>query len=358
MCIGCTSAGNEETGPSLETGWFSDTASPENCPGVAVQIMPKEGTQNWYWRDLPTVWTGNARQETYSASLWQGATEIPSALRWEEGGLKFGVDPGSALAPDTTYSLHVTDCKQTYRHEFRTSSFGQPVTGGAASLEENTYLIDLGGATWVEPGGFASILALYFTTPILLMVSHVDESSVDFLGAQGYRDDFGQYNQLPTEPTFDFPLSPWIEKPYFGIVAPKVEISFSEILIPIYDFGLSGTFSADGASIGGAAIMGLGDTRNMGGLIGKEGNSGAICEQAAALGVSCQECPDGEPWCLFLTRCGCRWNTRARGNSGSSGVGFNGDTSAHHESGMGCVERDFCGRDCGGCRRYLLVACS
>jgi len=301
LCLGCTSTSDEDTGPTLDTGWFADTASPENCPGVAVQIMPKENEQYWYWRDLPTVWTGNARQETYSASLWQGSTEIPTTMQWNEGGLKFQVDPGGTLEPDTTYSLQVTDCKQTVRHDFSTSSYGQPLTGGPAAVVQSTYLIDLGGATWLEPGGFASILSLYFTTPILLMVSHADEDHVDFMGAQGYRDDFGRYHQSPIEPTFDFPLSPWIDKPYFGIVSPKVEISFSNVLIPIYDFGLSATFSADGGAIGGAAIMGLGDTRNMGVLIGQEGEPGAICEQAAALGVSCEACPDGELWCLFLS---------------------------------------------------------
>ena len=39
----------------------------------------------------------------------------------------------------------------------------------------------------------------------------------------------------------------------------------------------------------------------MGALIGKKDEPAAICEQAAALGVSCTDCPDGLPYCMFLS---------------------------------------------------------
>ena len=120
------------------------------------------------------------------------------------------------------------------------------------------------------------------------------------LGAQGYRDDLGNYQQSATEPTFDFPLSQWPEKPFFEVIAPTVDISVQGVSVSIYDFSLSGTFAPDGSSLGGAKVQGLGDTRNMGPLIGKD-DPGAICEQAASLGVSCTDCPDGSPYCMFLS---------------------------------------------------------
>jgi len=302
MCVvGCTGSDTTDTGPSLDTGWFSDTASPENCPGQVAQVSPFSGDADWYWQDAPTVWTQTDRQEVYQAQLWRGYSVVSTSMVWHESGVKFSLVPDAPLEPETDYELEVTDCKGVQRIPFRTSVFGTPLDGVPQDLAGTTYLIDLAGATWLEPGGFGAILSLYFTTPILLMVSYADETHVDFMGAQGYRDDLGTYHQLVTEPTFDFPLAEWPLLPFFSVVAPSVDISFNDVSVPITEFALTGTFSPDGAQIGGATVQGLGDTRYMGSLVGKAGDPAAICEQAAALGVACTECPDGELYCMFLS---------------------------------------------------------
>jgi hypothetical protein len=299
--LACQSSPSPETGSDIDTGWFTDTASPENCTGVVTDVTPKAGTQQWYFRDMPKVWTGNDRTETYAASLWQGATQLPSQLVWDEGGVSFSVVGEGPFSSDTDYELSVTDCRETQRIPFRTSRYGAPLDGAPSDLVGTTYLINLAGATWIEPGGFSAILSLYFTTPILLMVSYADADFVDFLGAQGYRDDLGLYHQNPSEPTFEFPLARWPESPYFEVLAPQVNISVQGISVSIYDFSLEGTFAADGSAIGGAKLQGLGDTRYMGALIGKADEPGALCEQALALGVPCSDCPDGQPYCMFLS---------------------------------------------------------
>ena len=296
----CNRSEGPDTGPTVDTGWFSDTASPENCPGVVMDVRPDGGPGLWYWRDMPQVWTGNDRKETYQASLWKGTNALASEMVWAESGVTFQVSRSEHFEPNTEYELQLTDCRETRRIGFKTSEYGTPLEGDAKDLVSSTYLIDLAGATWLEPGSFSAILSLYFTTPILLMVNYADDAAVDFMGAQGYRDDLGIYRQSATEPTFDFPLSQWPEKPYFELVAPMVDITFQGVQVPIYDFALSGTFAPDGSSLGGAKVQGLGDTRYMGPLIGKD-DPGAICEQAASLGVSCSDCPDGNPYCMFLS---------------------------------------------------------
>lgn len=301
LFLGCSGRTDSDTGPEIETGWFSDTASPEQCPGVLKDWLPKDGSTQWYWRDRPTFWTGNSRQETYSATLWQGATALDAELVWDASGVSFQLDMGRPFAPNTEYMLEVTDCRETRRVTFMTSDYGTPLEGSAETLVGTTYLIDLAGAEWLEPGGFSALLSLYFTTPILLMVNYADATHVDFLGAQGYRDDLGQFYQLPSEATFDFPLAKWPQQPYFEVVSPKVGITYQNIPIAIYNFSLSGTFAADGSKIGGSKVEGLGDTRFMGPLIGQGDDPNAICTQAAALGVQCTDCPDGEQTCLFLS---------------------------------------------------------
>ena len=301
LAVGCSGGERSDTGPVVDTGWFSDTASPEQCPGVLKDWLPKDGASQWYWRDRPTIWTGNSRKETYSATLWQGATPLQTDLVWDASGVSFQVDRGQPLDPNTEYILEVTDCRETRRVTFTTSDYGSPLDGSVDDLVGTTYLIDLAGAEWLEPGGFSALLSLYFTTPILLMVNYADATHVDFLGAQGYRDDLGQYYQLPNEATFEFPLASWPEQPYFDVVAPEVGITYQNIPIAIYNFSLSGTFASDGSKIGGSKVEGLGDTRFMGPLIGQGEDPYAICTQAAALGVTCTECPDGLDTCLFLS---------------------------------------------------------
>ena len=89
----------------------------------------------------------------------------------------------------------------------------------------------------VEPGGFSALLSLYFTTPILLMVNYADATHVDFLGAQGYRDDLGQFYQLPNEATFEF-YWPLGQNSRIDVVAPEVGITYQNIPIAIYNFSL------------------------------------------------------------------------------------------------------------------------
>jgi hypothetical protein len=48
-------------------------------------------------------------------------------------------------------------------------------------------------------------------------------------------------------------------------------------------------------------LSGDGDTRYLGCLIpGSDGDPNAVCALAAPLGVTCEPCPDGEPYCLHI----------------------------------------------------------
>ena len=100
--------------------------------------------------------------------------------------------------------------------------------------------------------------------------------------------------------TWDFPITDFSTSPYLETQVELITLGYAGIDIPIEDFLLQATFSADGNTLGGGYISGIGDTRNLGALLGED-DPNAICELAATLGVNCQVCGDGEPYCLRLS---------------------------------------------------------
>lgn len=295
LSIACTGA-VEETGPTLETGWFTDTGGAE-CPSRVVGTIPKDGADDVFWRDPVLLTTSSSSALDYEARLYEvEGPEVSVALREVEGGLQ--LDTEGPLRPSTQYELVLRDCtgKQTVR--FSTSAYGTPIEGGPATLVGRTYAIALTDATWVEPGGFAAVLAVYFNQPILVGVDWATDALLDLVGAQGVITDLGTVVQWTPEPTWDFPAAGF-ESPYFQSPEASVTVVFDGVSVPIHGFSLEGTFAADGEGFAGGRVQGLGDTRNMAPLVG-ETDPGTICDFASSMGATCEACPDGQKYCLFL----------------------------------------------------------
>jgi len=299
--VGCPSS--QETGPTLETGWFVDTGAvdTENCADQIVALVPEDLQTNWYWKDPLKVWTQTANAQAYDVQLFDAAgEELALSQQWSDDGLSFEVQVAQGLDGAASYRLVARDCAGEQEVNFETSVYGKPLLLEPSDLIGNAYIVDFGQADWVEPGGFGSILSLYFTTPVLFGVQFADATMVDFVGSQGWIDDLGGIHQYLAEPVWDFPIASFVSAPYFLIEPTFVEIAFSGVTVPIHDFSLAATFSDDGATMGGAVVRGLGDTRQMGGLVGSPDDPMAICELAASMGAPCEACPDDEMTCIRL----------------------------------------------------------
>jgi hypothetical protein len=116
----------------------------------------------------------------------------------------------------------------------------------------------------------------------------------------------GSTDQDMCEPSIDFPVpADFTDAPYFSVNADSLALSASGYEIKINDFTLSGDFSADGSKIGGAVLAGQLDTRDLtqalmaGGLI-EDDDPQAVCDLIGAFGVMCEECSDGETFCLTI----------------------------------------------------------
>ena len=209
------------------------------------------------------------------------------------------ITPASALLGDTNYTLSVTICDVTTEVNFSTSEFGSPLTDGAATLNDRTYVVELSEVEYTEPAGLGFVLAGTLTVPILVGVQAVYKNEIDFIGAEGILANEGYYYQNMSLSTWDFSGATWAD-PYFSIDADAISITYDEVEIPIFDFHLEGTFSPDASAIGGGKLWGLGDTRNMSGFVAST-DPAAICDLLALSGVYCDPCPsDDEPYCLYL----------------------------------------------------------
>jgi hypothetical protein len=293
-----------DSGPLLDTGWFTDTSPPDTdvttCADQVTGTDPADGSADFYWRDPLHVKTTSTESTAYTAVLNDGsARPVAAHVVWDDVPPGFDLVPEVPLTPSTAYTLTVSDCRTSTTVAFTTSAYGLPLSAGPTSLIRGTWRFDLTEATWEQPSGFGALLALYFDTPILLGVQWADERTLDLIGAQGYEGGTGLV-QDTSQPTWDFPLASFEQSPYFAGQSSVVAIEAAGVQIDIHDFTLDGTFAADGSSIGGTRVTGLGDTRYLGPALNLGDSPSAVCDIAAGMGADCEQCPDGEPYCLAL----------------------------------------------------------
>jgi hypothetical protein len=287
----------------LDTGWFTDTSADTGddgrCANRIELSVPEGGESDWYWREMPRIFTSNRNQPAYDAFVTDAdGVRLPSTLVWAPDSLRFTVQHDAAFEANTEHTLHLVDCEGTRTVPFTTSGFGAPIDGGPSALQGTTYSLDLGAADWIEPGGVAPLLTLFFDAPALIGVPLANPSQLHLSFAIGEEDDDGAITQDPGEAPIPFPVVDFSQQPYFAAQAPVVNLEVSAVVIPVYDFAFSGTFSADGTRIGGGTVQGIGDTRFAGPLLGSN-EPGAVCSTAQGLGVQCGPCPnDGQVYCL------------------------------------------------------------
>lgn len=283
-----------------ETGWFQPSTT-ATCADLVVTTVPEAGDADWSWRAVPRVWTSTPLAEAYDATLVDPyGVVVPVQHVWStDGGTWFDVVPPAPLVPNAPYLLTVIDCARRIEIPFDTAPYGLPLDGGPASLVDRTWLLDVTGGTWLQPAAVGPLLSLYLTVPVLVGVTDADGSTVDLLGGPGENDPLFGITQDLRADTWSFPDTPFHEQPYFEAAAGSATLVFEGAAVPVEDFALSGTFAADGSSIGDVRISGLGDTADLGPLIGSD-DPNAVCDFAASLNVQCEPCSNGSPTCLYI----------------------------------------------------------
>lgn len=286
-------------GSDLDEDTAGDSGTP--CVMAATGVSPETGATGVYYRDpLQATFTDGA-VDVASFTLVDAAGNAGTIeeITWSEGYVQATLSV--VLEPSTTYTLTAAACETSVSTTFTTSDLGTALSLPASDLIGRTYMFRLSeDADITEPPFLEAVAGSYLSVPLLFGVTDANDSIIDLLGALGYHESTGEYVQVEGDTTWDFPAADFTEAPYFEAEAERIVITYQGVDIPIENFHLAGTFSADGTQIAEGTATGLGDSRYLGALMGRDDEPGAICEIAEAAGVYCTECSDGEPWCLYI----------------------------------------------------------
>jgi hypothetical protein len=257
-----------------------------------------------FWRDELRVWFDGSFDgmalPVFSLTADADRSSRAVAENWGDGLDNAVLAPEEPLAPLTSYTLTVDACEQTWSVSFTTSAYGSPVEGGGENLLDRSWVLEMGRVNWTEPEGASELLSVFFTEPLLLGVQRVEGNLLDLLVGIGVFTDLNGFEQLQGRGTWDVLGVTLTEQGWFEGRADAIHFTYDGVDIPVYEFGLQGTFSSDGSAIAGASVEGLVDTRNIPLLFGLDQPDFICTTYAADYGLECTPCPDGELLCLDL----------------------------------------------------------
>lgn len=283
-------------------GGSGDGGTP--CVVAPTTMSPESGSSDVYNRgEMVILFDADVRDLSPVISLADAAGgNVPLNYTFDDTGLQIVAVPAAgALAANTEYTLSAAVCDNQLQSRFTTSAYGEPLSLSYGDLAGRTYHFNLGDADYAQPEGLGAVLSTFLTDPLLIGVGTVDASSIQILGTQGrMNEDTGEITRRSGFDIWDFGVASFAEAPYFESEPTDIAIVYSGVEIPMYDFRLAGTFSADGTSIGFASAEGVGDSRNMGPLVGLGDDPDAVCSLAAGFGFTCEECPDGGRYCVRI----------------------------------------------------------
>ncbi|MDP2317424.1 MAG: Ig-like domain-containing protein [Pseudomonadota bacterium] len=284
---------------SGDTDTDTDTDTDVACEATFLSSEPADGATAVYYRDpLKVSFEGDAGTAAFTLTDAGGA-DVAFATAWDEGNVQAHLT--TVLQANTTYTLTVDVCDVSTTSSFTTSSLGTPLTDDPSSLLGRAYVWRLSEARITEPSFLDALASIYLTVPLLIGVTSATSTDIDLLGGVGYHENDGSYTQVMAEETWDFPAGSFDEQPYFEAYADYITVSYDGTPIPIEQFHLSGTFTADGTAIEKGVGSGFGDSRHMGPLLNQPADDyNAVCEIAVKAGVECVPCSDGEPYCLYI----------------------------------------------------------
>lgn len=277
--------------PAKDSGGGDDTDT--NTGGCTVTIdetIPVDGSVDAYYRGDIEFHLSDADT---TASI---DTTIPGSMEVLEDGKTIIWRISQPLDCQTFYEATLNYCGGAATIGFQTSDLG--CAPSVDTFQGNTYALNLADARIVDPPGIGSVLTTYLTTQILMGVVSDEGTDLQMLGAVALED---STNQDYCNPTIDFPVADFTDRPFFSIGPQDTTFEVAGYSIPIQGLNITGTFAPDGSYIGGATLAGTIDTRPLAPLLDDSGDEGAICELAVNFGAECEPCPsDGKSFCLTL----------------------------------------------------------
>lgn len=266
-----------------------DTATTDtdswSCDVVVDTVVPASGSIDAYYRgDIEFELSDPEPTATIVAPV-AGTTTLDDE--------RVVFTPDAPLAPSTPYTFTLHYCGGSAALSFTTSALGTPMVD-PAGLEGMTYTLLIGDMRVLEPQGIGAVLASYLTEGMLIGVVSVDRDTVSTL----FGTELGSGGQDTCFATADPGAADFAEAPYLSIGPTDLTVGGSTFPMSLEDGIFEGTFSSDGTYLGGVSIHGMWDTRPLAAVLDETGDPGALCDLAVSFGASCEDCADGEPYCL------------------------------------------------------------
>lgn len=166
----------------------------------------------------------------------------------------------------------------------------------SASVEGQTWAMDLADATFVEPSGLGGMLSLLDSTVLLVHVVKERSTRLNMVmtlaGSDGQQD--------PCERIVDLPGAEWSTNPEFVIDENEMEIMVGGAPLILEGALFSGIVSGDGSGWSDGVIAGLADTRDLPASLSEDLGMD-VCDMVELVGGRCESCPgDGVNACFEL----------------------------------------------------------
>ncbi len=301
LFIACDNESKAELGDIPED---SGEVVNEDCEVTIADTNPNDGKMGWFYREAVTLTFSESNPDISLTLSDSAGNDEAVSFTWDDSRMNATVLPDDgAWTPGETHSLGISLCGNTPSISFGVSEFGMDLEVEESALIGNTYFIDLSTATYIEPPGVGSLLGLFLDMPLLLGVSSIDGGIIDFEAGLGTLEgSSSEWSTVGDHWLFDG--ADFSNSPYFSAQTELLDIPYGDVVIPVHDFAISGTFAADASSIGFATFTGLGDTSTMGPLMNLGSDPEVLCtEVLQTYGIDCIACPGDSPLdtCIQLT---------------------------------------------------------
>jgi len=169
--------------------------------------------------------------------------------------------------------------------------------------EDGDFHLDLASATFTEPPGIGSLLAIYLAD--VYLVAHVSSlvqgnNSADIFMAVTDLSG-GVFVQDLCDETISLSEGAFWNDPNLHVEFAEFPIAVDAYTCSIYDVEIGWTFAANGNALFDGVFEGEFDTRCLDPLIDPGAGEGAACDLLASLGIGCIPCSNsGEPFCLVM----------------------------------------------------------
>ncbi len=307
VAMGCPTAGDDD---DSAPGDDDDSTEPP-CAGI-LGTSPEPADDGVFTSKVSVTWDAVPENGNLSVADEAGAA-VTGNITEDDNGRTLIFDAGDAFAASTTFNVTVTqDCADDVPFSFTTGPYGDTV-GTEDNLIDRVFHLDLGSATFTEPPAVGPLLQGFLVDVYVVFQATSDSDlangDMHIMGAIGELDG-GDIVQDSCGETLGFTLGPdgiagtaddtpaaW-DNPLMDLQADLLSLSVQGVSADIQDLEITALFHPDLTNFVGGTFAGVLDTRQLIGLVDSE-DPNAICDLVEkTVGVSCEDCGNGEQFCL------------------------------------------------------------